>query len=633
MSVKTFCHLVALTATSATLSSAAPRDADAQADAVAPIALEQGWSEADRKWWSDIDQGSRLIPRAWLEALEQANSTVLFLDDANIRRFGYLPRPAPASGGPALPVGFSVDTQIDEGLSVTRLRWREDQGRNEAWVGLNCAACHTAEISYRGRRMHVQGGPTMADFQGFVEALDSAVRQTRDDPEKRDRFSKRVLGDADTPDNRQRLANAIASLAAWQERIERQNATTLRYGPGRLDAVGHIMNKVALVVGAPHPEPWPADAPVSYPHIWNAPQHDRVQWNGIARNDGNPIRIRGEETDFGALGRNAGEVIGVFADVSVDGFAWNGFRSSVQVRNLVDIERALGRLKSPAWPVEVFGPLDAGLVEKGRRLFDTKGCASCHDSLSRDDLSSPVKARMSSLTDAGTDIWMACNAWTYTAPSGSLEGVWERIYKGTAIGPRDSGARLLTAVVTGTLIGRADSLVGSVAKDVFSPRGPTTAALGRDTDRFGPGSGFPDDPRKRAQALGCTRGRDEILAYKARPLNGIWATAPYLHNGSVPTLYDLLLPSSMRPLTVAADASIASGPHRPSEFYTGTIEFDPRRVGFSTDPTSPGNRFPFRTHDGSGIEILGNANTGHDYGNSALSDEERFALIEYLKTL
>ena len=40
----------------------------------------------------------------------------------------------------------------------------------------------------------------------------------------------------------------------------------------------------------------------------------------------------------------------------------------------------------------------------------------------------------------------------------------------------------------------------------------------------------------------CMAAQDDLLAYKARPLTGIWATAPYLHDGSVPTLYDLLLP-------------------------------------------------------------------------------------------
>ena len=58
----------------------------------------------------------------------------------------------------------------------------------------------------------------------------------------------------------------------------------------------------------------------------------------------------------------------------------------------------------------------------------------------------------------------------------------------------------------------------------------------------------------------------------AGPLRGIWATAPYLHNGSVPTLYHLLLP----------------GDERPKEFPLGHREYDPAHVGYRMDaPDAP----------------------------------------------
>ena len=59
-----------------------------------------------------------------------------------------------------------------------------------------------------------------------------------------------------------------------------------------------------------------------------------------------------------------------------------------------------------------------------------------------------------------------------------------------------------------------------------------------------------------------------LLAYKARPLNGIWTGAPYLHNGSVPNLYELLLPAAGRSET----------------FYIGSWEYDPVRVGYVNRP-------------------------------------------------
>ena len=69
------------------------------------------------------------------------------------------------------------------------------------------------------------------------------------------------------------------------------------------------------------------------------------------------------------------------------------------------------------------------------------------------------------------------------------------------------------------------------------------------------------------------------------PLDGIWATAPYLHNGSVPTLRALLAPPDQRPKT----------------FYVGSRDFDPVNVGY--DITAGPDRFLFDT------SIPGNRNT------------------------
>jgi cytochrome c peroxidase len=106
------------------------------------------------------------------------------------------------------------------------------------------------------------------------------------------------------------------------------------------------------------------------------------------------------------------------------------------------------------------------------------------------------------------------------------------------------------------------------------------------------------------------------LEYKARPLNGIWATAPYLHNGSVPNLAELLKPENQRP----------------SKFFVGTRYFDPKNVGFTTLQT-PG-AFEFDTSK------PGNRNTGHGPYRArgggepkVFTDAERWALVEYLKTL
>jgi len=114
-------------------------------------------------------------------------------------------------------------------------------------------------------------------------------------------------------------------------------------------------------------------------------------------------------------------------------------------------------------------------------------------------------------------------------------------------------------------------------------------------------------------ALGA--GRAEIQGaqdgYVARPLVGTWLLGPYLHNGSVPTLWDLLSPPEQRPET----------------FYRGYDLIDFERVGFvSTGPAAEANGFRFDT------KLRGNANTGHNYG-ADIGDVDKRALLEYLKTL
>jgi hypothetical protein len=99
--------------------------------------------------------------------------------------------------------------------------------------------------------------------------------------------------------------------------------------------------------------------------------------------------------------------------------------------------------------------------------------------------------------------------------------------------------------------------------------------------------------------------------YANHPLDGIWARAPYLHNGSVPTLRDLLEPAE----------------RRPASFHRGYDVYDQERVGFiSTVAEESGRRF-FR-YD---TAVPGNGNAGHLYG-TALPDEDKRAMVEYLKT-
>jgi len=127
----------------------------------------------------------------------------------------------------------------------------------------------------------------------------------------------------------------------------------------------------------------------------------------------------------------------------------------------------------------------------------------------------------------------------------------------------------------------------------------------------------PDD--RRQQMNGYRKNAlQKKLVYKARPLNGVWASPPYLHNGSVPNIEALLSPVAERPTT----------------FWLGHREYDPKRLGYQTDELSGGSLFD--------TTQPGNLNTGHEFDDGPtrpgrigrkLSPDERNALIEYLKTL
>ncbi|HSD52823.1 MAG TPA: c-type cytochrome [Burkholderiales bacterium] len=106
----------------------------------------------------------------------------------------------------------------------------------------------------------------------------------------------------------------------------------------------------------------------------------------------------------------------------------------------------------------------------------------------------------------------------------------------------------------------------------------------------------------------------KTFGYANMPLDGLWLRAPYLHNGSVPTLRDLLEPAAQRP----------------REFYRGNDVYDPQKVGFVSGVPAQGARkfFPFDTR------TPGNSNAGHDgkaYGTELLP-ADKDALVEYLKT-
>jgi len=139
------------------------------------------------------------------------------------------------------------------------------------------------------------------------------------------------------------------------------------------------------------------------------------------------------------------------------------------------------------------------------------------------------------------------------------------------------------------------------------------AEIGTDAERMNTWTqGAADEANRRVKEMGIDRpNMVKIEGYQSPPLDGLWLRAPYLHNGSVPTLRDLLNPPD----------------DRPKVFHRGYDVYDPVNVGFVTrgyDTARHGWK-----HD---TAERGNGNGGHLYG-TGLTEDEKAALIEYLKTL
>jgi mono/diheme cytochrome c family protein len=114
----------------------------------------------------------------------------------------------------------------------------------------------------------------------------------------------------------------------------------------------------------------------------------------------------------------------------------------------------------------------------------------------------------------------------------------------------------------------------------------------------------------------------KTAGYQAPPLDGIWATAPYFHNGSVPTVYHVLN-SKLRPKFYTRS------------FQTGREDYDPEKLGWriqELERDAEPSLSPYQRRKIYDTTLPGRSNSGHTFGDQ-LSDLDRWAVIEYLKTL
>lgn len=634
--------------------------------------LDQNWSETDRFWSHHASQGTATlpIPYDWFMALEQPGLSIFFTpgllsDSGYLARMGFIPSPKTLD---ARKQGLQSYGYGQAGVShpvapTTRLQWEETDNRDGLPVGfartkvpadprdgkpsldrigLTCAACHTGHIEYKDVSLRFDGGPAMLNLNALERAVSLSLFYTLRAPGRFERFSNRVLGLQASAENREKLRASLAKIfdsivvatrASYALKDERgQQDTPENFG--RLDALNRIGNRLFYEdLGGPAggaalaPNFHATDAPVRFPALWGA------SWFALAEYDSSIEQ---------PLVRNVGEALGVGALIDLDGGpeGKNLFASTVALENLVWIEDLLrggdffspeaGGLRAPKWPAALFHDdpawkIDPARVEKGRALY-AELCANCHLGPVDDpafDKTYPDKALRHS------DGWMkngtlklreipVAVVGTDPAQSQVLRSRMIEVPSRFGIDPRQDlgeawGCRAALPDASGAALPFGLALMDAV--DHIARKSMDQRGLTEDERKavFGPRGNCPN--------------REPMAVYRARPLDGVWAMAPYLHNGSVPSLYWLLRPAD----------------ERPRRFCLGARDYDPRRVGYPADPSCAPGETLFSETDDMGRRIKGNSTAGHSFEGDAvgrpgvvgraLNDDERDALIDYLKTL
>jgi mono/diheme cytochrome c family protein len=568
-----------------------------------PTFANQGdrWTAAARADFYARDQGSRLIDFAWLQALKRGDGQPFLAD--GLSGYGFLPNPDSEAG---LPIGFHTSGP-----------------RGSQTFGVTCSACHTRQLEVDGKAYRVDGGPAFVDFQAFLSDLDRAVGAVTVDDASFAAFAAAVLQSA-TP-----AADDVTALRqrvdAWHKRFHAWMVGTLPpggWGIGRLDAVGIIFNRLSGLDVGPPPDLLIVDnmklaeAPVRYPFLWNSPLQDLTDWGGFVMN-GN---------DIFALSRNTGQAL-AFADFEpkhVFGPLFN-YNNSINFDGLEKLEERLRQMGPPKWPwPEKINPT---LRDEGEKIFKT-ACDGCHGKRDGGFRSPFAKTWATPVKNVGTDT-RQFDELGRKVKTGALKGAFI-LGVAKTLQEEDFAVNVMFTAVAGT-IGQ-HLLIGDHGNDLAGGAGGSTASssqpgFGATSDTQLPRAlrdlaktfKAPDNAQPSGQPQSLTVESGTLLArtvekgaYESRVLEGVWAAAPYLHNGSVPTLAELLKPPAQRT----------------SQFSVGP-KYDIENVGLAA--TQDGSA-PTRVVTDCNDLDSGNSRCGHDFGTS-LSDQDKKALLEYLKTL
>lgn len=494
------------------------------------------WSADDLAFFLHGSMSTEVVPEPVLRAFIEVYPDLF--PSADLAHLGLIP-----DSKFGWPVGFS--------------RREVEHLGNLSAVGLNCAACHVAEIqSTKGAGpVRVLGVTSHFDAEAFFGAVIVATFRTAD-PANMKRFASAYLAasDPDVDESTQTLLTeewekqkekidaeikgdpggakgvepgalheiAPGALVLDDEILEHEkdlaafSRSILQLfhnmraalhipdqppekapppsGPGRNDAFGLLS---AGLFNAPQPS-----APVKFGLVWNVNKRHWVHWDGNTRSP---------------LGRNLLASLGLGAPL----IGKHGELDFAMVKRQTDLTEMI---QAPHYPYE----LDQAAAKRGAAHYAAK-CVSCHGGVESDK-------RLFSVAEVGTD-------------------------------------PLRAELFTKEQAGRFNKFLAELETAGYQP--------------------------SKEEGLRST-GK-----YWAASMNGVWARSPYLHNGSVRTMQELLTPPAQRAKT----------------FHRGSQDYDATAMGYAD-----AGPYVFDT------SARANSNSGHDYGTALTADEKR-DLLEYLKTL
>jgi len=596
-----------------------------QADPSIVADYRNGLTPAQKDGFYHLSQGSEILPWILLTAVEVADpgSRKPFVE--NLERYGLLPDPARKDG---LPVGLTVaSNSFTFGME---------------FVGITCAACHVGELRHDGKAVRVDGAPNMFNLQLFYSQAVDALTAATSDRGKLWRALKRlgrqdygrynvaapfirpatlIYYGANLLLHRDRLDARLELIAVIRAAKEQRDLAHPTSGFGRLDAFDgtrnflftrlrkldangsfevNKANMVKLDAPVKFPPLWSRkarppgpveayrDQPQRFPPLWGFKDYDWVEWT--------------IDTDT-VMERNVTETLGAGASVILDPKRTASlFESSIPVTNMHALEWLAYYIDPPRWPTAVFGEIKPDLAAAGERIFASQ-CAGCHE-YGDDRRTSTGLLRLRGMRpeDVGTDPTAALRISCPVPDTGALM-IPPKSYtaKDANLLKDCAGVKAGTAFTGNSFAKTVQVAVDNIKQKAYAAEGIDAAQQRRMED---------------LDQHGSVAWRDTLLdtkppygPYAARPLYGIWAAAPFLHNGSVPTLYDLLLPPEQRP----------------KKFALGARAYDPVKLGFAVGTSCDQQDCIVDT------ALTGDGNGGHLWGTD-LSEADRRALLEYLKT-